>query len=315
MQPYRRAVRVRPETTVAGVALVWGTVGVLVRWVDLPAVAVVWSRVAVGALGLAAWSRWRATRPTGDPVDGVDPDDPRPVSDPLPGWVLPATGLVLTAHWVSLFAAYKLAPIGTVLLITYLAPVIVTAAAPRVLGERSTPTIRWALVVGVVGTALVAGPGARGIRPLGLVLSVVAALTFASLVLVGKRLAREHGGIRVALTQQVVAAIVLAPLAALAEWGPFDWSWAWLIVLGLVHTAAGECLYLWALTRMRVSAHGVLGYLEPVAAVAFGWLLLDEAPRAATVAGGVLIVAAGAIVVRSGSSVGDVTPEVPGGVG
>jgi drug/metabolite transporter (DMT)-like permease len=296
---------------VAGVALVWGTVGVLVRWVDLPAVAVVWSRVAIGALGLAAWSRWRATRATDDAVERLEP----PASERLPVWVLPATGLVLTAHWVSLFAAYRLAPIGTVLLITYLAPVIVTAAAPRVLGERSTPTIRWALVVGVIGTALVAGPGARGIRPLGLVLSLVAALTFASLVLVGKRLAREHGGIKVALTQQVVAAIVLAPLAALAGWGPFRWSWAWLIVLGLVHTGAAECLYLWALTRMRVSAHGVLGYLEPVSAVVFGWLLLDEVPRAATIAGGVLIVAAGAIVVRSGSSVGDVTPEVPGGVG
>lgn len=302
----------------AGVALVWGTVGVLVRWVDLPAVAVVWSRVAIGAVGLAAWSRWRSTRPTAervDPIDPIDPGEERPAPDRLPDWVLPATGLVLTAHWVSLFAAYKLAPIGTVLLITYLAPVIVTAAAPRVLGERSTPTVRWALVVGVVGTALVAGPGARGIRPLGLVLSAVAALTFAALVLVGKRLARIHGGIRVALTQQVVAAIVLAPVAALAEWGPFRWSWAWLILLGLVHTAGGECLYLWALTRMRVSAHGVLGYLEPVSAVAFGWLLLDEAPRVATIVGGVLIVAAGAIVVRSGSTVGEATPEVPGGVG
>ena len=297
----------------AGVALVWGTVGVLVRWVDLPAVPVVWSRVTIGALGLAAWSRWRSNRTDADPIDVDVPVDV--ATDPLPGWVLPATGLVLTAHWVSLFAAYDLAPIGTVLLITYLAPVIVTAAAPQVLGERSTPTIRWALAVGVVGTALVAGPGARGIRPLGLVLSVVAALTFASLVLVGKRLARLHGGIRVALTQQVVAAIVLAPLALLADWGPFRWSWAWLIVLGLVHTAGGECLYLWALTRMRVSAHGVLGYLEPVSAVVFGWWLLDEAPRLATVVGGVLIVAAGAIVVRSGSSVGDVTPEVPGGVG
>jgi drug/metabolite transporter (DMT)-like permease len=193
--------------------------------------------------------------------------------------------------------------------------VIVTAAAPWVLGERSTPTIRWALLVGVVGTALVAGPGARGIRPLGLVLSAVAALTFASLVLAGKQLAREHGGIRVALVQQVVAAVVLTPLAALAEWGPFRWSWAWLVVLGLVHTAGGECLYLWALTQMRVSAHGVLGYLEPVSAVVVGWIVLGETPRAATIVGGVLIVAAGAIVVRSGSSVGDVSPEVPGGFG
>jgi drug/metabolite transporter (DMT)-like permease len=286
-------------------------VGVLVRWVDLPAVPVVWSRVTIGAIGLAAWRRWRG----GDPVRPQGPDQPGELTGRLPDWVLPASGLVLTAHWVSLFAAYRLAPIGTVLLIAYLAPVIVTAAAPWVLGERSTPAVRWALAVAVVGTALVAGPGASGIRPLGLVLSAAAAVTFAVLVLAGKRLARVHGGIKVALTQQVVAAVVLAPLAALAPWGPFRWAWLWLVVLGLVHTAAGECLYLWALTKMRASAHGVLGYLEPAAAVLFGWLLLDEVPRAATIAGGVLIVAAGAIVVRSGSTVGESSPEVPGGVG
>ena len=43
--------RARPDWTVAGVALTWGTVGVLVRWVDLPAVPVVWSRVTIGAMG------------------------------------------------------------------------------------------------------------------------------------------------------------------------------------------------------------------------------------------------------------------------
>ena len=39
----------------AGVALLWGSIGVLVRWVDLPAVSVVFARVVIGAAGLAAW--------------------------------------------------------------------------------------------------------------------------------------------------------------------------------------------------------------------------------------------------------------------
>ena len=55
---------------------------------------------------------------------------------------------------------------------------------------------------------------------------------------------------------------------------------------------------------------GILGYLEPVSVVLLGWLVLGAVPSPATLAGGALIVAAGALVIVAAPAV-PTTPEVP----
>jgi drug/metabolite transporter (DMT)-like permease len=154
----------------------------------------------------------------------------------------------------------------------------------------------------VVGVALVVGPGSSGVATSGIVLALIAAVSYAALALVDKPLAEHHGAMRLAFVKMGVAAIVLAPFAALAPWGPPRAAWAWLLVLGLVHTAAGWAAFLWALSRLAVTEAGILAVVEPAAATALAWAVLGERPTPATVVGGLLIVSAGVIVVRAGSS-------------
>jgi O-acetylserine/cysteine efflux transporter len=94
---------------------------------------------------------------------------------------------------------------------------------------------------------------------------------------------------------------VLVPVALATAWPAPAWSWLWIVVLGVVHTAIGITLYLSVLARVPATHVGILGYLEPVAVVIAAWLVLGQRPAPATVAGGVLVVAAGAIVAASGS--------------
>src|SRR5690606_23272006 len=109
---------------IAAISLAWGTVGVIVKEVDLPAVAIVQVRtaLAVPALGLflLVARRW---------LPGA-PFQRRNLVRAVAG------GVLVAAHWVCFFAAFKRAPIGTVLLITFLAPVLIAVAAPVLLGER-----------------------------------------------------------------------------------------------------------------------------------------------------------------------------------
>lgn len=287
----------RSYLTLAVVCTGWGTIPLVVRRVDLPAAAIVCSRVWLATLGLGA-------------VIALDRRVAPPLLSVRRGRVGLA-GVVLAVHWLALFAAYRRAPVGTVVLIVYLAPVGIAATAPRLLGERIGVRTLVALAVAVGGFVLVTMPTLHRAEVPGLGLAAIAAVLFVALVLLSKPLAEDYGGVRAAFQQLAVASIVLVPVAAATAWGPPRPAWALLLILGLVHTAAGTALYLGSLARMPATHTGILGYLEPASVLVCGWLFLGEQPAGMTWVGGALIVLAGAIVITSRAS-GAATPlEVP----
>ena len=129
----------RPYAVLIVVCSGWGTIGLVVRAVDLPAAAITSARVWVGALGLGLVIAATGTGPGG-----------RRVGPPLfsyqPRRVV-FTGTILAVHWLSFIAALQHAPIGTVVLIVFLGPIGVALGAPHVLGERSSPRTLAALAL------------------------------------------------------------------------------------------------------------------------------------------------------------------------
>jgi drug/metabolite transporter (DMT)-like permease len=289
---------------VAGIAAAWGAVGLLVRWVDLPAAVIVASRCALAAASIGAvlaverLVRGRPARPA--------------ATRRSPRWVLVALGLALALHWMLLVAAQQRAPLGTVLLITYLAPVLVTVLAPRVLRESVPPRTYLAAAVGLLGVAVLVRPGA-GLGA-GEVLALLAAVTYAGITLGSKQVVAEVGGVRLAFVQLLVAAVALAPLALAADWGPVRADWWWLVVLGVVMTGGLGSAFFVLLNQLPAATFSVLTYIEPVSAVVIAWVFLDEVPTVTTVLGGALVVAAG-IMVLPRAAAPKAAPErwVPGG--
>jgi drug/metabolite transporter (DMT)-like permease len=307
---YRRAVVRRPELTLAAVCTGWGSIPLVVRQVDLPAPAIVFGRLSIATLGLAL--ALLVTRRRFDRADAAYAASARPNGPgPLPPTALPAptasqpvrciiAAAILAGHWVALFAAYQRASSGTVILIVYMAPVAIAALAPRTLGERHTRRTLAALALAAAGFVLVAAPAIRGSTTTtdenstaGIALAAIAGATFVALILVSKPLAEIYGGLRLAFLEMSGAALCLLPVAVFTAWGSPQPEWAWLIVLGLVHTALGTALYLGALAQVPATNVGILGYLEPAAVVVLAWLVLHERPGPSTIAGGALIVLGG----------------------
>lgn len=289
----------RPELTLVAVCSGWGTIPLLVRHVDLPASAIVFSRLSIAAVGLGAVVVAERRRGRGG----------RRLLSFRPG-LCAAAAAILAVHWLALFAAYERAASGTVILIVYLAPVGVAALAPLLLGERHGRRTLAALALGLAGFVLVAAPAVRSSSVAGLLLAGLAAVTFVALVLVSKPLAEAYGGLRIAFMEMAGATVLLAPVAAASGWGPPRPAWGWLVVLGLVHTALGTALYLEGLARVPATHVAILGYLEPAAVVVLGWLFLNEDPGPSTLVGGALIVAAGWLTVAR--PVVEVPTGVPG---
>jgi drug/metabolite transporter (DMT)-like permease len=285
----------RAAVAVAAIAVLWGSVGVVVREVDLAAVALVSGRIWIAApavalflgrrRGRAPW-RWRPT--------------------PL----LLVNGAVLAVHWVTFIAALQRAPIGTVLLITYLAPVGIAALAPATLGEVVPTRTKVALGVAVAGIALIAIPEAGGADADGVLLAIVTGLLYVALALLNKRLTGDLDGATLTLWQLLIAGTLLLPFAATSDWSAITDDWPWLLAMGLVYTAFAFGSYLTALVHLPATRAAVLLYLEPAAAVVFGWLLLDESLTPVTIAGGVLVVAAGVMAARTPATP-ELIPEAP----
>ena len=60
--------------------------------------------------------------------------------------------------------------------------------------------------------------------------------------------------------------------------------------------------------RIRVQHSSILGFLTPVVAPLFAWVLLGQSITLATAVGGCLIVAAGVLVVVFGRAEGELEP-------
>lgn len=292
----RRPVR-SSYLTLVGVCAFWGTIPFLSAAVDLPAAAIVFVRVWVAALGLAAAVATR--RPgTGGPA----------LLSRRPGLSI-VVGVLLAVHWTAMFAGYQRAPDDTVVFIIFLAPVGIALLAPRTLGERLGLRTIAALALAVGGFALVALPSVEAAALAGIAWAVLSGVTLVALVLVSKPLAEEYGGLRLTLLEMTIAGVALLPVALTLDWGPPQPAWGWLVVLGLVHTAVGVALYLSALARVPATHVGILGYLEPVVVVLLSWVLLAQRPALTTLAGGAAIVGAGAVLLLTRDD-----PEVPADV-
>lgn len=288
----------RPYLLLCAVTTGWGTIPVLVRWVDLPAPLIVAIRLWTAAICLGAVLLYQGGRGRRRSPGTADPG-PRIFSIRPSSCCLAA--LTLAVHWLALFAAYKRAPVGTVILIVYLAPLGVAALSPRLLGERlGRPTV-VALAVATAGFCLVAVPTVHAAGTAGLALSLVAAGLFVALILLSKPLATAYGGLRLAFMELAGAGVVLIPVALASAWPSPDASWLWIVGLGVVHTALGITLYLSVLAEVPATHVGILGYLEPVAVIVAGWVWLGQRPGPATVTGGLLVVAAGAGLAASGA--------------
>ena len=115
-----------------------------------------------------------------------------------------------------------------------------------------------------------------------------------------------YPSLAIALAEMVLDAVLLLPLGAwqFARTGYelTDNDIVAVLVLGVVCSAIPYVLYPAGLRHIRVEHASILGYLEPVSAPLYAFVLLGEAPALATIVGGALIVVAGVLVIRYGGA-------------
>jgi drug/metabolite transporter (DMT)-like permease len=177
----------------------------------------------------------------------------------------------------------------------------------RALGERVMPASVGAVAVGFAGVALLMAPGEQtaGASLAGLLAVVAAACMWATGSVASPRVTLPRDPLLSTGWQMLLGGLVCvaAGLAAgeARDVEPDAFStrsivaFAYLVVFGswVAFTA-----YAWLLQNAPLSKVATYAYVNPVVAIALGWLILDEAITPLTLIGATVIVVSVAMVVR-----------------
>lgn len=291
-----RTRQLRGYGMVAAAVLVMGSIGALVDYATAPESMLLVLRFAAAAVVLGAVFGRR------QPFAGVF------AAGIL--WRLLLMGALDAGALLMFFLALRETSVSIGMFLEFMAPIWVALIAPRLLGAVTDRVVYPALALALAGLAIILVPTLTGravdISTLGIVFGVGSGLGYAGFQLTVKSLTdRGIGSVTIVLVESMLDVLILLPLALWQTVGRgYHLTGRDLLVsliLGVVCTAFAYTLWTEGVGRIRVQHSSILGYLEPVSAPFYALLLLSQVPSLWTLAGGGLILVAGALVVLFGN--------------
>lgn len=195
------------------------------------------------------------------------------------------------------FLSLRYGPTSTLALIVYSYPIVVVLGSLLLRQGYPAGLLVAAVAVGICGVALIVWtPGGAELRPLGVLLALLAAVAYAGYFTAGDHLIRRTGPMTASLWTSATAGTCLAifTITTGAARMPHGNQWAMLFGLGLLTAGAFYCLFrgLRRLGAVKVSA---LGTIEPLTTTALAILILGDRPGIGFAIGTPLIVGAAII--------------------
>jgi len=292
---------VRPSSgyaLVLAAAVLWGSLGVAVRWVTAAGVGVF--EASVWRAGLAFAAALLASCLSERPRLRVPRADL---------WLFAGYGFVSIAlFFLAYFTAIQRTTVATAAVLLYTAPAWVTGLSAVLLGEKLSSTKLLSLGLAVAGCVLVV----RAYEPSllradlpGVLAGLASGLTYGLYSIFGKFALRRHPPL-VVLTYALgwgtafLLALGLAagvppgkflPAAVAPAAGP-------LAYLGLVTTWLAQWLYVAGLRTVQASRASIVATVEPAVAGALGYVVFRETLEPLQLVGACLVLA-GAILAQS----------------
>ncbi|MEY2195603.1 DMT family transporter [Neobacillus sp. BF23-41] len=168
-------------------------------------------------------------------------------------------------------------------IITSSTPAFMVIFARLLLKERLTLKKGLSVCLATIGVFLIVGVGHMDLsNKLGGISLLIAALTWALMSVLVKRVPSNYSQIVVTTYSILVALIVLTPFV-LPRLHAINISqlthptiWGGLLYLGIVSTAGGFLLWNRGLQMLNASSGGIFFFFQPVVGTLLGWLILKE---------------------------------------
>ena len=215
-------------------------------------------------------------------------------------------GLLLPGANAVISVAEQTVPSGLAALLIASVPLWVILLR-RLSGERVSRRSLVAVLVGFAGVALLLKPEGEA-TIIGLLACIGGALMWATGSFASPRISLPRDPLVSTAWQSLLGGLIIVAVGLVAgESGDVHFSeWSGRSIFGLVYLITfGSLLaftcYAWLLQNAPISKVSTYAYVNPVVAIALGWLILDEGITPLTLLGAGIIVASVALVVRAES--------------
>lgn len=261
--------------------VVFGTIGLFVRVIPLPSAEIALYRAVLAAISLAAYLLIRREKPDRALIRKRAP-------------ILLISGIIMGFNWVVLFEAYRYTTVSIATLSYYVAPVLMMVAGTVFFKERVTrfQAFCFAMTLAGLGLLIWVPGGAQGTHLAGVALGLLAAVMYATVVMLNKFIS-DIGAVHRTLLQFAAASVVLVPYVALGGGFHLDTltagGWAAMLTVGFFHTGLTYCVYFSAVRSMPGREIAILSFIDPLVAVLLSAVFLREPFTPLQMLGGALI--------------------------
>ncbi len=202
---------------------------------------------------------------------------------------LVVSGLLQAASTTFFIIALELTTVSNTVVIIAAAPVVAALIARVAIGERTTLRVWWAIAVSIAGILIVVSGSLGAGRIEGDLFAVAAIVSFAANLTLWRKYPSVDRMAMIALAGIVMMLVAFVPAAPL---GVDTRALLILAFLGGVAGPAGRIAVAVSTRYLPTAQVSLFVPLETVAATAWAWLFLGEAPPASTLAGGVVVLSA-----------------------
>ncbi len=172
------------------------------------------------------------------------------------------------------FVALTLIPLAQVVSIEFTMPIWSAALAVVFLGERMSSRKWFAVLLGLVGVAVIVRPDAGAIDS-GQMIALASALGFAISIVLVKSLTRTDAAVAISFWMLVVqSAIGLVPALIVWQW-PSVQTWGWVVVVAFCGTYSHYC-FARAMQLADATVVVPMDFLRVPLTALVGWLAYSE---------------------------------------
>ena len=285
---------IEPRLKIIIAMIIWGTIGLFVRGIDLSSIEIAFFRAFLGSVFLIL-------------VSFINKDKINKEKLKSNLFILCLSGLALGMNWIALFQAMKYTTISNATLSYYFAPVFITLFSFVLFKEKLTIKNIICLLGAVLGLFLIIKSGdgeiAKGFNHIkGILYGLIGAVLYATVVILNKYI-KDLPGFHATLVQLSVAALTLIPavfLRSSIKLNQIDIkTWLLILIIGIVHTGIAYVLYFSSIQDVKSQSIAILSYIDPIVAIIVSFIFLGESMGAMQIIGGLLILSTAYINERS----------------